>query len=288
MAFRQFGGVQFSAKQNYVSNQYNMIPQLGVPTQLGEAGTVLKIASDISGNITWYGTLQITDNLFVNESLVVQAGITAITDYGASPSSTLTLMDISSNNRMEVLLCSQSANWNPLVELGDEVIVSISGAGKARQNMSITSWSDTNTGVKITPTTVAIGAGGNLSTPSNYFKSDISGNTIQGNTRVNGTVTATAFIQSSDYRIKDCIHPLTKQCSVDNLRPVEYINLRTGVLEIGLIAHEVQEHFPHLVFGEKDDPETYQSVNYVGLIPILIKEVQELKKELKSMRENIL
>ena len=59
---------------------------------------------------------------------------------------------------------------------------------------------------------------------------------------------------------------------------------KSGKQDIGLIAHELQEHYPFLVSGKKDGKEM-QSVNYTGLIGVLIKEIQELKitvKELKS------
>ena len=55
---------------------------------------------------------------------------------------------------------------------------------------------------------------------------------------------------------------------------------------IGLIAHEVQEYYPFLVEGEKDGEQT-QSVNYIGLIGVLIKEIQELKKRVLNL-ENII
>ncbi|MFY7730788.1 MAG: tail fiber domain-containing protein [Flavobacterium sp.] len=277
MAFRQFGGLQFSAKQNYVSNQYNMVSQLGVPLQIGEPGAVVKIVSNISGD---NGSLQITDNVTINQSLQVNNGIIAHTNYGISQFPTLSLSDSSSNNQMDFVLCTQQSNWNPLVSLGDEVIVAIGGAGKGRQNMTITTWSDTNAGIRITPTSAMIGAGGGTPIPQYYFKSDVSGNTIQGNLNVIGNVTAIAFVQTSDYRIKDDVRLLSSHPSIHHLRPVEYINLRTGIPEMGLIAHEVQTYFPHLVVGEKDDPNTYQAVNYIGFIPLLIKEIQDLKKAL--------
>ena len=66
---------------------------------------------------------------------------------------------------------------------------------------------------------------------------------------------------------------------VDKLNPVTYLNKKSDKQDIGLIAHELQEIFPELVNGEKDG-EQLQSVNYIGLIPVLIKEVQELKKEI--------
>jgi hypothetical protein len=53
---------------------------------------------------------------------------------------------------------------------------------------------------------------------------------------------------------------------------------------IGLIAHELQEFYPFLVEGEKDG-ETTQTVNYNGLIGVLIKEIQELKREVKELKQ---
>jgi hypothetical protein len=59
--------------------------------------------------------------------------------------------------------------------------------------------------------------------------------------------------------------------------------------DIGFIAHKVQEIYPYLVNGEKDG-ENYQSLNYNGIIGILVHEIQELKKtvgELKQKLDNI-
>ena len=85
----------------------------------------------------------------------------------------------------------------------------------------------------------------------------------------------------SDYRIKDEIRPLDEKYSVDKLRPVSYRNKATKKREIGLIAHELQGIYPSLVNGKKDGAEM-QSVNYIGLIPILINEVKNLKKRMKK------
>jgi len=48
----------------------------------------------------------------------------------------------------------------------------------------------------------------------------------------------------------------------------------------------LQEHFPELVNGLKDGPET-QSINYIGLIPILINEMKNMKKEMKNLKEEL-
>jgi hypothetical protein len=115
----------------------------------------------------------------------------------------------------------------------------------------------------------------NKFTPGNGYALDVSGN-----------VNATSYNSSSDYRIKNDIIPLDEKFTVDNLRPVTYNNTSLGKQDIGLIAHELQEVYPFLVNGEKDG-ENLQSVNYTGLIGILIKEIQDLKKEVKMLKEKI-
>jgi hypothetical protein len=56
--------------------------------------------------------------------------------------------------------------------------------------------------------------------------------------------------------------------------------------DVGLIAHELQAQYPFLVNGIKDGEEM-QAVNYIGLIGILIKEIQCLKKEVSLMSQQI-
>jgi len=99
---------------------------------------------------------------------------------------------------------------------------------------------------------------------------------------VNGTVNATSYNSPSDYRIKKDVVTLDEKFTVDKLRPVSYNNTELKKQDIGLIAHELQEVYPFLVNGEKDG-ENLQSVNYNGLIGILIKEIQELKERVKKL-----
>jgi hypothetical protein len=53
-------------------------------------------------------------------------------------------------------------------------------------------------------------------------------------------------------------------------------------MDLGFIAHEVQETLPMLVNGIKDGS-TNQSINYSGIIPILVAEIQELKMKVKKL-----
>jgi hypothetical protein len=95
-----------------------------------------------------------------------------------------------------------------------------------------------------------------------------------------GQITAANFNATSDYRIKDNIYPLST-CSfeIGQLNPVTYHNKVTDRTDIGFIAHELQAHLPFLVTGEKDGDEI-QTVNYNGLIGLLVHEIQQLKKNI--------
>ena len=141
-----------------------------------------------------------------------------------------------------------------------------------------------------------IGAQGPSGT--NYWAAGINGINYNGyvgigtnnptaNLYVAGSIVATSTIRSgSDYRIKKDIKSFgLEDYSVDNLNPV-YFKFKTDEKEsIGLIAHELQEYYPFLVEGEKDGKNT-QSVNYIGLIAVLIKEIQELKKRVVYLETN--
>ena len=106
------------------------------------------------------------------------------------------------------------------------------------------------------------------------------------NLQVNGTVAATSYNATSDYRIKANLHILDDNHVVDYLKPVIYYNTNIKKQDIGFIAHEVQQQFPFLVTGEKDGSE-HQTINYTGLIGILTKEIQDLKKEVKEIRKEL-
>ena len=134
-----------------------------------------------------------------------------------------------------------------------------------------------NTGYKIITPTITLN-GSDLGAAIASAPTLAGTNTFTGNNTFNNTVTASAFNTTSDYRIKENIISIKENAAftVDKLKPIHYYNTNTQKEDIGILAHELQEEYPFLVNGEKDG-ERYQSVNYNGLIGILIKEIQELK-----------
>jgi hypothetical protein len=98
----------------------------------------------------------------------------------------------------------------------------------------------------------------------------------------------------SDVRTKENIVNSTDGLDIINaLRPVRF-DFKEGFgferkNQLGFIAQEVEEVFPEIVDEWKFKPEdkiTYKTVGPSGLIPILVKAIQELKAEIETLKNN--
>jgi hypothetical protein len=93
--------------------------------------------------------------------------------------------------------------------------------------------------------------------------------------------TATAFNQSSDYRLKNTIAPMTGALAkVALLKPCTYKWNVDGSEGQGFIAHELQEVVPQCVTGEKDAVDAegkpqYQGIDTSFLVATLTAAIQE-------------
>jgi hypothetical protein len=128
-----------------------------------------------------------------------------------------------------------------------------------------------------------------------------------GGVYVTSYITAQAFHTSSDRELKENITPFGQsddESTLDHIlkmNVVEYtykdIHREGGGVEAssaketqeekklhyGLIAQELREIYPELVNKEQDG---YLSINYVELVPVLIRSIQELKQELDEIKGN--
>lgn len=72
---------------------------------------------------------------------------------------------------------------------------------------------------------------------------------------------------------------------VKQLKPVTYDFINGGEnlksKQIGLIAQEVENIIPEVVFT---DPDGKKLINYTALVPVLLKAVQELQKEVEELK----
>lgn len=125
--------------------------------------------------------------------------------------------------------------------------------------------------------------------PVHDHRVDISGAlNVRGDIRVDGVV-----VHASDARLKTAIAPLeTALGRVEGLRPVSYEWDRTshpgrGFPEgrhLGLLAQELEPHFPELVVTQKDG---LKGVDYQGLTPVLIRAIQEQQALIRSLQERL-
>jgi hypothetical protein len=108
---------------------------------------------------------------------------------------------------------------------------------------------------------------------------------VLGDAYLIGVFAHGGFNVTSDYRFKDYVTPIKETTySVDHLKPIVYQNKYNKTTNMGFLAHELQEHIPFLVTNQKDDEKGHQTINYDGLIGLCVKEIQDLKRELKEIK----
>nr|QMP83639.1 MAG: hypothetical protein [Caudoviricetes sp.] len=133
----------------------------------------------------------------------------------------------------------------------------------------------------------------NVSTNANYYLGMSSGTSgswtsaIVSSTKLyfnpsTGTLSATIFNSLSDKTLKENINPVD-HLILDQINPVEFTWKDSGKKSYGVIAQELEEILPELV----NECDGIKSVEYNSLIAILIKSVQELKTEIKTLKEEL-
>jgi len=107
---------------------------------------------------------------------------------------------------------------------------------------------------------------------------------------VQTTLTATAYVTSSDYRLKYDIEPMQNALeTVAKLNPVTYKWKQDNSIGQGFIAHELQSVVPDCVSGEKDAVDAngnpqYQGIDTSFLVAVLTAAIKELKAEFDAYK----
>jgi hypothetical protein len=119
--------------------------------------------------------------------------------------------------------------------------------------------------------------------------------------RIETTNSATSYVTSSDYRLKDNVAPMTGALAkVQQLKPVTYTWKIDGKSSQGFIAHELQAVIPEAVSGEKDAVDTYtdedgneqtrikpQGMDTSFLVATLTAAIQELNAKVEAQAARI-
>lgn len=122
---------------------------------------------------------------------------------------------------------------------------------------------------------------------------------FNGNVKVTGNVTATAYNTTSDMRLKDNIQNITPELAtkVLELTPVSYTlkkdsvhfyfdeNSKENQIHYGLLAQEIQNVYPELVTEGSDG---YLSVNYQELLPMLIESMKGMNARIQELESALI
>lgn len=111
--------------------------------------------------------------------------------------------------------------------------------------------------------------------------------------RITQTTSATSYVTSSDYRLKEDVLPMARALDkIAQLKPVTYKWKVDGSNGQGFIAHELQAVVPDCVVGEKDAVDAdgnpvYQGIDTSFLVATLTCAIQELKAELDTVKTEL-
>jgi len=242
---------------------------------VGVAGNV-NIAGNITGNNGTLSTITVSGT--ANIGVGTNSGSVSVNTVQASTMSTDTLNVPASDSKVTINKDGIAITGGTLT-VGQNASFVINSASSTMKAAVITNTADAYAGTTsgqynspnpVPALTVAGGVGVNKNLyvgASLYVVTEI---------KSGGTITGSSFNATSDYRIKHEIQELDEAFTVDNLRPVKYLNTLNQREDIGFIAHEVQTAYPYLVTGDKD-AEPLQTLNYTGLIGVLVNEIHMLK-----------
>lgn len=121
-----------------------------------------------------------------------------------------------------------------------------------------------------------------------------------GDFHTDGDVYAYSSLTDSDKRLKENIKPLIG--NLDNVMKLNPVNfnwkVRDKKLDIGFIAQDMQNIIPEVVkevgaigqtamfLHDEYDDSKMLTIDYAKLVPVLVGAIQELKKEIRDLKEN--
>jgi hypothetical protein len=106
---------------------------------------------------------------------------------------------------------------------------------------------------------------------------------VNGNSYISGILTATDINSASDIRLKTNIKPFKNTLEkIVQINGVSFNWIENNAKSGGIIAQDVEKVFPELV-NDGD----HKTVNYNGLIGVLVESIKELKQEIEDLKSRL-
>jgi hypothetical protein len=237
-----------------------------------------------SAGITFTGSTSGTTTLqasAVASGVITLPAVTA-TLVGRNTTDTLTNKTIAAGSNIITGLTNASLINSTIsgVSLGGDLFTLSFGSG-------IEASSSYNGSADVTISAVAVG-GTSVNTGNTIVARDISGDFTAGtitvtNLTASQTIQAQDFNSTSDNRVKENIKTVENSLEiVKSLRGVSFDWKETGKSSYGVIAQELQEVLPELVKNGE-----VKSVNYNGLIGVLIEGMKSQQEQINRLEQKI-
>ena len=133
------------------------------------------------------------ENLTVSQStdlntLNCSGNVLIATNEGKGANISFEVKDLQTGDGVAIIPCASVGNYNPCVQNNDMVVLG-DDTESGTSTLCLTSWSNTNSGVRITPSQVIMGSGGIDNTPASSITSTGTSIEITPSAVVNGNAT---------------------------------------------------------------------------------------------------
>jgi hypothetical protein len=182
------------------------------------------------------------------------------------------------------IVLSEGASAGDILDVVEFIVgIGATGSGGPLSNVTATTTSLVHYPVIVTGTGDTTPY---ITTTSNYFSFTPSTGTLRTNQLVvSGVATATDFNSTSDINLKKDVkvidNPIEKVLQING---VSFNWTDTGQSSAGVIAQDVERVLPEII---RHNPTGYKSLNYNGLIGLLIEGMKEQQKQINTLKQEI-
>ena len=263
---------------NTANIKSDTISNSGIITSTGFVGPLTgNLTGDVTGNITGNVTGNVTGDLTGD---VIGTATTATT------ATNVTVADESTDTSCNVLFVTSTTGNLPL-KSGTNLTFNSSTA-----ELSTTTFNGSLSGTATNATNITLADDSSDTTSFPIFATDATGNqSVKTDSSAltynasDGTLSATNINSTSDESLKKDINTIVDGLEIINsIDGVRFVWKESNKPSVGVIAQDVEKVLPELI-SERTDTGT-KSVNYNGLVGVLIEAVKELSSRVEVLENN--